>query len=76
MASQTRNNSGFVTIKRQITEWRWWHNNTARGIWLYLLTEANWKEGYMRSGEVIPRGSLAGSLRRMAAEIGVTVNTD
>ena len=69
------NKSGFFAVHRQITEWRWWHNNTARGIWLYLLTEANWKDGFLRNGELIPRGSLARSLRKMAEDSGVTVNT-
>ena len=66
---------GFIVINRRITGWKWWHNNTARAIWLYLLVEANWADGFLRDGTLIPRGSLARSLRNMAEDCGVSVNT-
>lgn len=76
MVKQQNNSSkGYLKINRKITEWKWWHNNTARGIWLYILTEANWADGYLRSGETIKRGSLARSMRTMATDSGVSLNT-
>lgn len=67
--------AGFIVIDRKIKEWRWWSNGTARSIWLYLLVIANWKDGYMRDGALIPRGSAARSLRTLASESGYSVNT-
>lgn len=67
--------AGFIVIDRKMRDWRWYHNGTARSIWLYLLLEANWKDGYLSNGQVIQRGSLARSLRTMADESGLSVNT-
>ena len=67
--------AGFILIDRKIQDWKWWHNGTGRSMWLYLLIEANWKEGYLSDGTCVPRGSLARSLRRMADESGYSVNT-
>lgn len=66
---------GFIVIHRKIKDWKWWHNPTARSLWLYLLVEANWKDGYLKDGTLIPRGSLARSLRNIAAECELSVNT-
>ena len=69
-----RENNGFFVIHRQIKDWRWWHNNTARGIWFYLLAEANWKDGWFM-GERVPRGSLATSTASLAEQTGVSEST-
>ena len=66
---------GFILIQRKITGWKWWHNNTARGLWLYLLVSANWKSGYLGDGNEIKRGQVCKSLRTMAAENDVNVKT-
>ena len=70
----SRESSGFFVIHRQIKDWRWWHNNTARGIWFYLLAEANWKDGWFM-GERVPRGSLATSTASLAEQTGVSEST-
>lgn len=67
--------SGFIKINKKITEWRWWHNNTARGLWLYLLVIANWKDTYNGQGIVIKRGQICRSLRTMAEDTELTVKT-
>ena len=69
-----RESNGFFVIHRQIKDWRWWHNNTARGIWFYLLAEANWKDGWFM-GERVPRGSLATSTASLAEQTGVSEST-
>lgn len=69
------NEKGFIVIQRKIVNWQWWHNNTARGLWIYILTEANWCEGYLADGTLVQRGTLVRSLRKMAEDSGTTVNT-
>ena len=66
---------GFIVINRKIKGWRWWHNPTARSLWLYILVEANWKTGYNRDGMEIKRGQLCRSIRTMAEDTGHSYNT-
>lgn len=66
---------GFIVIDRKITEWRWWKNNTARGLWLYLLVNANWKTGFNSDGTEIKRGQVCRSLRNIAADNDVNIKT-
>lgn len=67
--------NGFITVRRQIEDWQWWHNPTARSLWFYILISANWADGYNRDGTLIKRGSFARSLRNMSEETGYTVKT-
>ena len=61
---------GFIKINRQITDWRWWGNANAMAIWLYILVNANWSEGYWNHGEVpVRRGELVTSVVKMAREL-------
>lgn len=66
---------GFIVISKKIRNWKWWKNPTARSLWIYLLTEANWKDEYDRHGNLIERGSFIRSLRTMEEECGYTVKT-
>lgn len=68
-------NNGFVTVSRSITGLRWWNNNTARGLLLYMIMKANWKAGYTSDGTLVPVGSFATSIRRMAADSEVSETT-
>lgn len=67
--------NGFVTVSRSITDLRWWNNNTARGLLLYMIMKANWKTGYTSDGTLVPVGSFATSIRRMAADSAVSETT-
>lgn len=67
--------TGFVTVSRSITDLRWWNNNTARGLLLYMIMKANWKAGYTSDGTLVPVGSFATSIRRMAADSEVSETT-
>lgn len=67
--------TGFVTVSRSVTDLRWWNNNTARGLLLYMIMRANWKTGYTSDGDVVPIGSFATSIRRMAADSEVSETT-
>lgn len=67
--------TGFVTVSRSITDLRWWNNNTARGLLLYMIMKANWKAGYTSDGTLVPVGSFATSIRRMASDSEVSETT-
>lgn len=67
---------GFATIDRGIRGWRYWTNALLRGFWLYLIIEANWKDGWMKGGSVkVPRGSLLTSFDKLAEENNISRNT-
>lgn len=67
--------AGFIVIDRKIKEWKWYHNNTALGLWSYILLEANWADCYIHDGSCIERGSFATSLPKMALETGLSEST-
>jgi len=67
---------GFIKINRQITDWRWWGNPNAMAIWLYILVNANWADGYWHQGDiVVHRGELATSQATMAKELKLNRRT-
>lgn len=66
---------GFIVLNRKIKDWKWWKSMTARGLWLYILMEANWKDEYDKHGNLIERGSFIRSLRTIAKDNQCTVNT-
>ena len=68
------NNGGFIILDRKLLEWRYADRPTAFSIWVHILMEANWKDGYFL-GDEIPRGSLATSYGHLAKEVGVDPST-
>lgn len=63
--------AGFIVIDRKIKEWRWWKNQTARDIWIYMLLEANWKDGFWGAeGIPVKRGQFITSYSKLANETG------
>ena len=67
---------GFITIQRKITEWRWWGNETAMALWLYILVNANWKDGWWDRGqEVVKRGEFITSQLKIADELHLNRRT-
>lgn len=67
--------NGFIKLDRSIQDWQWWHNATARSLWVYLLINANWKDGYLRDGNVVKRGQVCKSFRTMEIESGLSHTT-
>lgn len=65
---------GFIVLDRRITEWQWWGVANAEMIWLHILTNANWKDGYWQ-GMPVPRGSFITSVGKLANECNVSSNT-
>ena len=68
------NEQGFIVLYRQLLEWKYFYSPHALKLWIYLLLRANWKPGYFLGVE-IPRGSLATSIRRLAADTDMDTNT-
>lgn len=75
MAERKELNDGFIVISKKLRKWRYYHNSTARGLWLYILLEANWADQYSKDGVLVPRGSFIRSLRTMAEETELSINT-
>ena len=75
MAERKEKNEGFIVLNKKLRKWRYYHNLTALGIWVYMLLEANWDDQYSKDGVLVPRGSLLRSERTMAEETGVSRNT-
>lgn len=67
-------NEGFIKVYRQMTTWRWWGNCYAMAIWLYILMNANWKDGYWH-GVQCRRGEFITSKSKIAAELGIDRRT-
>lgn len=70
-----KENEGFIVLFKKLRKWRYYHNLTALGLWVYMLLEANWADQYSKDGVLVPRGSLLRSERTMAEETGVSRNT-
>ena len=70
-----KENEGFIVISRKLKKWRYYHNPTARGLWIYILLEANWADQYSKDGVLVPRGSFIRSLRTMSEETELSINT-
>ena len=70
-----KENEGFIVISRKLKKWRYYHNPMARGLWIYILLEANWADQYSKDGVLVPRGSFIRSLRTMSEETELSINT-
>ena len=67
---------GFIIIQRRIENWQWWGNIYAMAIWLYIIENANWKDGYWSvTGEKVERGCFITSKQRIAEELNISRNT-
>lgn len=62
----------FIKIDRNIVYWRWFTNPKILSVFLWLLIEANYKEGHFQK-DIIKRGSLATSNAHIADKCGLTI---
>ena len=58
---------GFIVLDRAMSDWQWWDNTNGLGLWIHILVDANWKDGWFM-GDRIPRGSFATSIKRLSEE--------
>ena len=66
------NNSGFITLSRQILSWEWYKNINTKVLFLHLLLKANYKD-LSFEGHKILRGQLVTSLPSLSVETGLTI---
>lgn len=59
--------TGFIVIQRKLLDWQWWDNTNGLGLWIHILVDANWKDGWFM-GDRIPRGSFATSIKHLSEE--------
>ena len=59
---------GYIKLYRSITSWEWFNNPNTLKVWLYLLTNANWKDGRFE-GEDVPAGSLIIGRKSLSKEL-------
>ena len=67
-------NNGFITLSRQLLDWRFAQFPYALALWVQLIARANWRDGWFM-GERIPRGSLATSMANLAEQTGMDERT-
>ena len=62
---------GYIKIFRKIMDWKWWSDAIMVKAFLWMLINANWKDGTF-DGKTIPRGSFVTSRRTMQRELHIT----
>jgi DNA-binding Lrp family transcriptional regulator len=67
-------NKGFIVLDRAMSDWQWWDNVNGLGLWIHILIDANWKDGWFM-GNKVPRGSFATSIKRLAEETDMSEKT-
>ncbi len=63
---------GHIIVKRDIKNWGWYSNSKVFTVFVHLLIEANWKEGYWE-GNTIKRGELVTSIGEIANLCGLSI---
>ena len=66
--------NGFIVISRKINEWKYHDYPNMFALWIDLLLKANWKPAYFK-GVLVPRGSFITSMRNLAQDNNLSVNT-
>lgn len=65
---------GFIVLDRAIEDWQWWGDMNGLGLWIHILHNANWKDGWFM-GNRISRGSFATSIKSLAEETDLSEST-
>lgn len=66
---------GFITLDRKILDWEWWDDHNTSRLFIYLLLNANWKNGkwhgieIKRGQRLTSRNSLAKGTRLSVQQI-------
>ena len=65
---------GYIELHREIIDWEWFNDVYVLKLFIFLILEANHKEGkYM--GIQIPRGSLLTSVAKISQKSGLSVTS-
>lgn len=65
---------GFIVISRKLLDWQYYGCINGLGIWMHLLLDANWADGWFQ-GKPVSRGSFITSYDSLAEECGVHTST-
>lgn len=65
------NVSGYVTVKRSIRDWGWYHDPKVFTLFMHLLIDANFKDTEWE-GRTIQRGQLVTSIALLSADTGLS----
>ena len=63
--------NGYIKLHRSILSWEWYGDIKTRGLFLHLLVAAQWEDVRIE-GQVIKRGQLCTSLRKLADVVGLS----
>ena len=66
--------SGYIKLHRKIKKWEWYHDLNVRVTFIHCLLSANW-EDKKYEGEVIKRGSFVTSKKKLAEEVGISLQS-
>lgn len=61
----------FIKLDRKITEWEWFTDANTLKLWIYLLVNANYKDGSYKGIE-IKRGQLVTGRKKLAERLGMS----
>ena len=65
------NSNGWIKVFRSMREWGWYQDVPVKTLWLHILLNVSREEqDYM--GTVLPAGSFASTISRLAYETGLT----
>lgn len=62
---------GYIKLFRSIEDWEWMNDSNTFHLFVYLLVKANFFDGKFK-GEVIKRGELVTSHKRLRLVLGMT----
>lgn len=67
-----RKAGSFIKIDRNIINWQWFKKPNHLIVWIYILVNANYQDGFFQGVEV-KRGELAISYKNLAKNTGLSV---
>ena len=66
-----REQTGWIKLNRNITEWRWVRSPITLAVWVHLLVRANYKDVQIGK-DTVYRGEVYLAQEILANEIGIT----
>lgn len=63
--------NGYIKLHRSILSWEWYGDIKTWGLFLHLLVAAQWEDVRIE-GQVIKRGQLCTSIRKLADVVGLS----
>lgn len=67
------NPTTFIKLDRNILRWKWYEDKNTLVLFIHFLLKSNYAENKLRNGRVIKRGQYAFSSRKLAEEVGMSM---